>query len=330
MKAGSSDAGTMSWDIDVPLLNNGLITGGLVKVFAISTALGASMLSLIFLLQGEYDAIGMIWLAFSAIGIGLILFSLLIMLLIFGNRMHCRIRIDGKGVSFETLDRRARTGNRLLLLLGLLSGRPQAAGMGLIATSEEVRSLSWKGAFFAEYQPRRHAVVLRNRWRRLLILYATAENYDAVAERVRAELARHATEERLPGASPLPRYLVQSALVVLACVPLFVLVEEFDVSLMLPLLQLCFGLATVWLIGLFGYVLIALDLVIVGVLLAAALRVRESWLHRGEFYASWTVYSDADWALLGMSLLGMAVLAAIGWRGARGRAPGVLIAESQE
>ena len=323
-------ADALVWEIEVPLLNNRMITGALVKVFALSSAIGASMLSLVFLTSGEYQSVGMIWLAFGAVGLGLMLLSLLIMLLVFGNRMHCRIRVDHKGVVFETIDRRARTGNRLLLLLGLLSGRPQAAGMGMIAASDERRSLSWRGAFRAEYQPDRLAVVLRNSWRRLLIIYATPDNYDAVAARIGAEMAAHGTEARLPTRSPLRGYLLQSAWVVLACVPLFMLVEEFDVSLMLPLLQLCFGLATVWLIGLFGYVLMALDLVIVAVLLVGALGVRESWLHRGEFYTSWTVYSDADWALLALSAAAMVVLALIGWRGARGRAPGVLIAESQE
>ncbi len=323
-------ADSLVWEVEVPLLNNRMITGALVKVFALSAAIGASILSLVFLTRGEYQSIAMIWLAFGAVGLGLILLSLLIMLLVFGNRMHCRIRIDSRGVVFEIIDRRARSGNRLLLLLGLLSGRPQAAGVGMIAAADEVRSLSWSGAFRAEYQPDRLAVVLRNSWRRLLIVHATADNYPAVAARIRAELAAHGTEARLPTRSPLRGYLLQSAWVVLACVPLFVLVEEFDVSLMLPLLQLCFGLATVWLIGLFGYVLMALDLVILGVLLAGALSVRESWLHRGEFYASWTVYSDADWALLALSVAGIVVLAVIGWRGARGRAPGVLIAETQE
>lgn len=323
-------ADALVWEIDVPLLNNAMITGALVKVFALSTAIGASILSLVFLTRGEYQSIATIWLALGAVGLGLILFALLIMLLVFGNRMHCRIRIDGKGVVFETIDRRARTGNRLLMLLGMLSGRPQAAGIGMLAASDEVRRLSWKGAFRAEYQPARFAVVLRNSWRRLLIVYATPDNYDAVASRIRAELAAHATETRLPTKSPLPGYLLQSGLVVLACVPLFLLVEAFDLSLMLPLLQLCFGLATVWLIGLFGYVLITLDLVILIMLVVSALGIKESWLRRGETYASWTVYSDSDWALLAMAVVAMGVLAFIGWRGARGGSPGVLIAETQE
>jgi hypothetical protein len=327
MNNAKSSPQALTWDIAVPLLSNSLIAGATVKVFMLAAGISAAMMSLIFAVQGDTDSILTIWMAFGAAGVGLSLMALLIMLVVFGNRMHCRISIDGNGIQFASVDRRAKVGNRLLLLLGLLLRRPQAIGAGLIARSQELSSLRWRGAFAAEYRPQRHLVILRNRWRRLLIVYATPENYAQVAERIRAEMDRHDTESRVQVRSPLPRYLLRTALVVLACVPLLALVDAFDLSLMLPLLQLCFGIATVWLIGLFGYVLLAVDVLILAALLMGALGTRESWLHRGEYYASWTVYSDQDWALLVLALLAMAVLALIGWRGARGRWPAMLMAD---
>jgi|CXWL01.1.fsa_nt_gi hypothetical protein len=317
----------ITWEIAVPLLSNPLIVGATFKVFVFAALGVAALMTLIFAVQGEFAAIGPVWLGFGAVGLGLFVLGLAIMALVFGNRLHCRFTIDSRGILYETIDRRAQTSNRLLLILGLLLGKPQAIGAGLIARSQEVQALRWRGAFRAEYRPERRVVILRNRWRRLLLVFCSPENYASVAERIAAELQRHGTVERVPTRSPVPRYLLQTALVVLACVPLFGLVDAFDVSLMLPLLQLCFGLATVWLIGLFGYVLLTLDLVIVGAVLLDALGMQESWLHRGENFARWTVYSDQDWGLLLLAAIGMAVLAVIGWRGARGRLPAMLMAD---
>ncbi|MBK8066553.1 MAG: hypothetical protein IPK27_02650 [Rhodanobacteraceae bacterium] len=311
----------------MPLLGDPLITGGLLRVFLLASVICAAMMSLIFAVQGEYDAIGPIWLAFLSVGAGLAVLAVLVMLLVFGNRMHCRFSVDGDGIEFATIDRRARAGNRLLLALGLLRGSAQATGAGLIATTQEQRSLRWRGAFRAEYRPQRHQVILCNRWRRLLVVYATPENYAAVAQRIADEIQRHGTAGRLPLRSPLPRYLGWSALLVLACVPLFAAVDAFDLSLLLPLLQLCFGLATIWLIGLFGWVLIGVDLMIVGALLLGAFSVRESWIHRGETYAAWTVYGGDDWSMLAVLVLALAALAWIGWRGARGKLPALLVAD---
>ena len=329
MGSEASDAGrdAIRWEIAVPLLGDPLITGGVLRVFLLAAAISAAMMSVIFAVQGDYDAIGPVWLAFLVVGAGLALLGLLVMLLVFGNRMHCRFSVDGNGIVFETIDRRARTGNRLLLALGLLRGSAQATGAGLIATSQEQRSLRWRGAFRAEFLPRRHQIVLRNRWRRLLVVYATPENYAAVAARIGAEIERHGSAARVPARSPLPRYLGWSALLVLACVPLFAAVDAFDLSLMLPLLQLCFGLATIWLVGLFGWVLIGVDLAIVGALLLHAFDVRESWIHRGEHYLAWTVYDGSDWTQLAIMLAALALLAWIGWRGVRGKLPALLVAD---
>lgn len=325
--ARHTDPSALSWEVAVPLWSNPLIVGATAKVFLFAVVGVAAMLSLIFLIQGESSAIGPLWLAFAAVGAGLFVLGLLIMAVVFGNRLHCRFTIDAQGILFETIDRRAQRSNRLLILLGLLLRKPQALGAGLIAASQEVQSVHWRGAFQAQYLPQRQVVILKNRWRRLMLVYASADNYEQVAARIAAEIERHGTATRVPLRSPLPRYLGLSALVVVACVPLFALVEEFEISLMLPLLQLCFGLATVWLIGLFGYVLIAVDLLIAGALLLDALGVQQSWLRPAEHYARWTVYSDQDWGLLLLAGLAMVVLAIIGWRAAHGRPPAMLMAD---
>jgi hypothetical protein len=66
-----------------------------------------------------------------------------------------------------------------------------------------------------------------------------------VSEEVARQKTRRRTARRLAKNSPL-----------LACVPLFPLAEEYEVSLFLPIFTLSFGLAMVWLIYLFGWVVL--------------------------------------------------------------------------
>lgn len=327
MNTQAAHGGTLRWDIAVPLWSNPLIVGATFKVFALASAVVAGMVSLVLALQGEWDAIVPICLGFGAAGLGLFVLGLLVMALFLGNRMHCRFTVDDDGIVYETIDTRIRAANRWVIVLGVLLGRPQAIGAGLIGQSQEMQSLHWRGAFRAEYLPKQQVIVLRNRWRRLMLVYASADNYAVVAARIAEEMAHFRTAARVPARSPLPGYLWRSALVVVACLPLFGLVRAFDVSLLLPLLQLCFGLATVWLIGLFGYVLIGVDLLILGALLMHALTQRESWVQRGDYYSAWTVYSGDDWALLALATLALVVLATMGWRAAHGRPPAMLMAD---
>ena len=320
-------AGTLAWEIAIPLLQNPLITGALAKVFALSGLLVAGMLSLIFWVQGDTEELGMLWLAFAGVSAGLYLLSLLVMLLVFGNRMQLRFIVDAEGIRQLMVDRRARGANRLAILVGLLLREPRTLGAGLLARSQEVQTLRWRGAFSAVLQPARHAILLRNRWRTLMIVYTSAEQYPAVAARIQSELAAHGSTARIPARSPLPQTLALSAGVVLACAPLFALVEAFDVSLMLPLLQLCFGLATVWLIGVFGWVLIALDGLILADLLLHALGEQPSGLHPGEQLTRWTLYADSEWGLLALAAIALGALGWLGWRCAHGRPQALLMAD---
>jgi hypothetical protein len=145
-------------------------------------------------------------------------------------------------------DRRAHATNRAALVLGLLLGRPAAAGSGLLATLDEQQTLRWQGAFRAVAHPARHTIALRNRWRTLLWVYCTPDNFEAVQALLDRHMALNGTAARAAGPSPLRGHLARTALVVLACLPLFLLAPVYGHGLLLPLLLMCFALATVWLL----------------------------------------------------------------------------------
>ena len=330
MRTAVDEGSVLSWEHDVSLLTEPMIVGPIARVIAIVVSGLGALMSGIFALQGEAEVIGTIWLAMAATGLGLFVFLLLVIVVVFGNRMRCSYRVDARGVHYELRDRRAGVARTLAIVVGLVSRSPGVVGAGLVAESQVAHDLSWRGAFRVEFVAHRHLIVFRNAWRRLLLVHCSGDNYDAVATRIAAEIARHGTATRVPEHSPLPRYLGLSAFVVCATIPLFVASDEFGTSLLLPILMVCFSLATVWLIGLFGYVVIAIAGAMVIALLRHGLAVQVSWLRPGERYAQYAVYSPQEWVLLSAAVLGMLLLAWFGWRAARGRFVPMLQADERE
>jgi hypothetical protein len=151
---------------------------------------------------------------------------------------------------------------------------------------------------------------------------------------VKAEVSRHmaqrGTAARLQRGSPLPAYLGRSALVVLACLPLFAVADEFDAGLFLPLLALCFALATVWLVNIFGWVVLGSVVVLVVMVTASLIEVRESMLFRGERYTRWEVLDGSDWSLLALGGLGAGLLAWLCLGALRGRWRAALVADADD
>lgn len=277
--------------------------------------------------QGEAEALPTLSLVMLTVTGGLGLLGLLVMLLLFRGGYPVRYTVSADGVQMQTLSRVAKRVNRLAIVLGLLTGKPGLLGSGLIARSRETEALSWQDAFRAELRPQRHLIVLRGAWRNLMLVQCTPQNFAQVAARVQAEITRHGTDRRLPAKSPLPAYLWRSALVGLASWPIFALHAEYDLDLLLPLLMFCFALATVWLIPLFGWVVLGcLGLMAITV----AIRLTEpiaSILYPGRSFSYLQVMSGGDWILLGLALGGGAILAWLSLASLRGQLPAALMAD---
>jgi Na+-transporting methylmalonyl-CoA/oxaloacetate decarboxylase gamma subunit len=326
---GPDAPGTM-WEISVPLLSNRAIVGGVMKGFGIAALLVCALMTVILGSQGDWDTLPPILLMFAGIFLVFIVLSLLVMAVVFRNRMRFRFTVSESGVLFETIDKTARAVNRLAIVAGVLGGSAQTTGTGLISASQETQEVRWEGAFRAEYRPRSRTIVFRNAWRQLMIVYCTPDNYADVAEQIRAAMERSGTAERVPARSPVGRYVGWSVVATIATLPLFGLVEEFDVSLLLPIGILCFALATIWLIGVFGYVVLAGLVITAWSVAADGLGVRESFFNPGETFARWTVYSDNDWAMIALAGAAFVVLGWISLRGVRGKMPAMLTSDSTD
>jgi len=308
---------TVTWEADLPLLSRrGLLYWSVTVLFG--AGIMAGLLAAVFATGGEWDALPPMLAMVAAVAAGLWVLGLAIMVAVFRGRYHVRYTVSAHGIGCEDVSGAAAMTNRTAALAGLAARRPHLVGAGLIAASRGFEALRWSDAFRAAFDARRHQVVVSNAWRTLMWVQCTPDNYAEVASRIESQMRRHGTAGRV-GPSPLPSYLGRTVIVVAGAMPLMRLAVEFETGLLLPIVILCFALATVWLVNLLGWVVIA-GLVVQAVLTVWRLFTpHESGLRPGTYFRDYQVLDSAELALLSAAALGGAALGWLALRAIRGR-----------
>lgn len=176
----------ITWDIDISIFANAPIMKQVLFVIGLSIAFVVVLMFLIGLLSGDMNLeylnfLGKLILILVAIFTVLLLFGVL---LVMGNRYGYTFALDRSGIAEAThclQYKRNTIINLLLLIAGLLSGRPAAAGAGILAQSRQKQFLCWKDIEQAVVDPRRKTVVLKKKRRTRMIVFCTADNYDSVS-----------------------------------------------------------------------------------------------------------------------------------------------------
>jgi hypothetical protein len=305
---GESTTEGRDWEIDVPLLTNRHMLGALAKAMLGSAAVVILLVGLLLGIQGQWEAVPPLAGLLLAIGGALFLVGLAAMAFPFRNRIRTRFTVDATGVKMRTTDKVVRVGNRGSFLVGLVLGSGAAAGSGLLAATQENQGLRWSGAFRAVPEPATRTIAFRNGWRTLLRIYCTPEAYAETVALVQEQMQRHGTAGRCAGGSPVGSYLGRTALVVVATLPVFLVADTYGFNLLPPLLLLCFGIATVWFVRPLAWVVLVLELGIVGMALLGALAQRTS-AYRHEVYRRYETISGDGWALTALAAAGMLALA---------------------
>jgi hypothetical protein len=207
------------WECDLPLLGRDMLRQW-AGAMAATALLMVLILGTIFAAQGDWAALPMLAALVLGGAGGLWALGLLIMGVLFRGRDRVRYTVSDQGIRMETLDRVARTAHRVAVVAGVLAGKPGLAGAGLIGRSREVEAVRWHGAFTVKVAPARQMIALRNRWRTLLWVQCTPDNFDAVRDRMMQAMQQHRTAQRVAPTSPLPFYLWHSLGIFLACAPL--------------------------------------------------------------------------------------------------------------
>ena len=317
------------WDTDLPLLSRQMLTQWTLAMLATALVM-ALILGTVFAAQKEWDALPPMATLIGAVSGGLWLLGIVIIAVLFRGRYRVRYTLSQQGLRCDTLDQVAKKANRLAIGLGVVMGKGQLLGAGLIGVSRESEAVNWSGAFQARFDPLRHTVLMRNGWRTLLWVQCTPENYAEVAEQVSRHMTRRRTSSRLAKGSPLPAYLGRSLLVFLACAPLFPLAEEYHTGLFLPIFTLCFALAMVWLINLFGWVVLGGLGLQIALVILAQFEERQSFFQPGEVYKAYEVLGGDDFSLFLVAGIGVAVLIWLCHGALRGRWLAALIADKTD
>ena len=321
-----SDKEKIVWESDLRLFSPEMFKGWSLAMVATWVVM-MLILGIVFVAQGETDSLADMALVFLAVVAGLWVFGFLVMAVLFRGKFRVRYTASETGILMETLDTVAKKANRLAIVLGALSGKPGPLGAGLIGRSREAEGVAWDGAFRAVLRPERHLIVFKGPWRSLLLVQCREDNYARVSALVEREMAGHGTAKRVPGKSPLTTYLGRTVLVALASLPIFGLHEEFDLDIFLPLLMFCFALATVWLIPLFGWVVMGSLGLIAFTLSGRLVEEIPSYFRPGETFTRFEVLGTEHWLLLGLAGLGTAWLIWLSVGALRGRIQSALMAD---
>jgi hypothetical protein len=272
----------------------------------------------IFVATGEYDAVVPMLTLMTAICAGLWVLMLLVMLVFFGNRMPMRFTIRPGGITCDITSKRSKWANRLLIIMGILARKPGAVGTGILAVTQESQTFEWNRVHAVTYNEKRRVITLRNRWRSLLMIFCLPENYREVLETVTNHIPRRPRKSALQK-HPVARLIVRTFLTALACLPIFQLEYPFEVDLFVSIFILCFAMATIWLVPLFGYVVIAAVIYVTIVIIVQGAQIHTSQYSFLGSYRGFELIHGEEWA--GMVLLGAALVYLIwsSWRAIKGK-----------
>lgn len=268
----------------------------------------AVLFSFLLLVTGEAEGIPAVLLIsmIAVIGIGFLL--VLTTVFVFKNRFHVRFTVDGKGVLWETLDKRSQISSRLAIWLGIQGKSAQTSGSGSLAMSREKEWIGWKEIDSVQYVQDRSMIILRNSWRPVMMLVCSQDNYEDVVSLVKNRFKKSVKSQPQRQKSPIVRSLLDTFLVFLASAPVFMLPYPFELDILVPLIMLLFALAAVWLVPFMGIVVIGCALFLSVQIIIISLEVKESLFASVGMYRNFEVFDGADWFLLTLAFFGLAYL----------------------
>lgn len=152
--------------------------------------MGVALMAATFLMAGDPASIVRFARVFALVCAGLLVASIPVATLWYANRVHVRYELSPRGARYRTLERRDRVANRLLVVLGLLSGRPAAVGTGLLAASRETELTRWTEVTRVRQHATLGVVSLMNGWRVLQRLHCGPGDYRRVVTYVNDHVTR--------------------------------------------------------------------------------------------------------------------------------------------
>lgn len=176
----------MEWKISVPIFKNTMI----LKQLGLAVGIPFGLVVIIIGVSSGRSVD-------TLYGIGLIgvllFFTWIFIMAVYGGKYEVEFILNSEGVLCRTQAKQARKNrivNALTIALGLLTGKPAAAGAGLLARERQSVYLRWNRITKVSYHPERQAIHLRGGFSQNIGLFCTKENYKQVEELVRSQVNR--------------------------------------------------------------------------------------------------------------------------------------------
>ena len=180
---GRSDNG-ITWQIEIPLLNNLFILSNVAKAIALTLAILFGFFGPLFFLQSGMPGLMSALVPCLGLGAFFILVSILTLAVILRNRYALEFIVDDDGLTMNSRCSRAKKIHRLAFILGILTRRGGTAGAGALGIAGETFFCSWKGIKSVRLYPGKFVVAARQNFIQTMYVFCNQENFRQVAERI--------------------------------------------------------------------------------------------------------------------------------------------------
>lgn len=173
--------GKFFWEISVPIFGNNVILKDL--GIALGIPFGLLILTLLIISGGDISADGILY-PLILIGI-LFIAGFLFVMIIYGGNYRAGYVIDNIGILNYTQKKQAKRNkiiNSLLVVVGLLSGKPSAAAAGILAQSGQSMLVKWKNIKIVRVYPSSKTIVVKGGFAEKIALFCNDDNYEYVKD----------------------------------------------------------------------------------------------------------------------------------------------------
>lgn len=180
----------LRWSIDVPLATNPYMVKLVAVCFVGGSLLSWSFLAIVLCLNGHWLLAGQTLMAFIVIGIVLTGFGVVIMLVVYGNRLPTRYQVTESGIRCESDDQKTHRIAAVILGIAALSGAPAKTVAPLAVVGSSSVELRFSDDLKVSIDQRRRVIGFRKGLRPVLRVHCLPENFGQVVDIVRHRMGR--------------------------------------------------------------------------------------------------------------------------------------------
>ncbi len=171
----------IQWQISVPIFRNTVI----LKQLGLAIGIPFGLVALVIGLSSGKNMDTLYGLGLIA---ALLFLTWFFIMAVYRGKYEAEFVLDGKGILCRTQAKQAKKNrviNTLTVILGLLTGKPAAAGAGMLAQSRQEVFLRWNRVTRVNYKPKNRTILLRGGWTENIALFCADENYEQIEAFVR-------------------------------------------------------------------------------------------------------------------------------------------------